>query len=239
MCLFYFFIARGAACPNLNRLQSYCGFESAGMDRRFFAIEDIRTSLEATAVLRSIISHARRTLERYRDCDQSDLQAILDGMNATQADIANRFAYCDFLGGLVHIQVSYVAGEAAWIMLPTSGDNEAARPVDRIALQINGLVCTRAPADAFVAWQSSPGRHSMLMNAEGDAVTGRRVCAKCDEVQHLRDCGQCRLVRYCGRECQRSHWRVGHKPLCTWAKACIDGQFGTTVVLRHTMSAVE
>ena len=30
----------------------------------------------------------------------------------------------------------------------------------------------------------------------------------------LRRCSRCQRVRYCGRECQRAHWRAGHKAEC-------------------------
>ncbi len=30
----------------------------------------------------------------------------------------------------------------------------------------------------------------------------------------LKQCGGCRAVRYCGAECQRAHWREGHKAEC-------------------------
>ena len=199
------------------------------MDRRFVRLDEFRTSPEATALWGHIMSGVRSAMEQHRDCELSELQTILDGMNAAHADITNRFAYCEFLGGLVHIQISHVAGESFWVMLPTSAD---IAPVDRLAMQPNGLVCTRAPADALVAWPSSPGRHDMSINADGGRGFVHRVCANCDETHNLRTCTGCKLVRYCGSQCQQSHWRVGHRPLCKWAKACIDRQFGTTSILR-------
>lgn len=33
----------------------------------------------------------------------------------------------------------------------------------------------------------------------------------------LRRCSSCRNVRYCGRDCQRTHWRSGHREECTRA----------------------
>ncbi len=30
----------------------------------------------------------------------------------------------------------------------------------------------------------------------------------------LKQCGGCRAVRYCGADCQRAHWREGHKAEC-------------------------
>ena len=34
----------------------------------------------------------------------------------------------------------------------------------------------------------------------------------------LKQCGGCRAVRYCGADCQRAHWREGHRSECkAWA----------------------
>ena len=34
------------------------------------------------------------------------------------------------------------------------------------------------------------------------------------EDRKLLKCSRCKRVRYCGRECQRAHWRAGHKAEC-------------------------
>jgi len=34
------------------------------------------------------------------------------------------------------------------------------------------------------------------------------------EDRRLLKCSRCKRVRYCGRECQRAHWRAGHKAEC-------------------------
>jgi len=39
-------------------------------------------------------------------------------------------------------------------------------------------------------------------------------CRTADDDTTLFDCTGCRLVKYCGRECQVKHWRLGHKHLC-------------------------
>lgn len=38
-------------------------------------------------------------------------------------------------------------------------------------------------------------------------------CGKCDKNDAMKRCGACRTVRYCSRECQRTHWPI-HKPTC-------------------------
>ncbi len=39
----------------------------------------------------------------------------------------------------------------------------------------------------------------------------------------LKQCGGCRAVRYCGAECQRAHWREGHKAECKELMAAVGG----------------
>ncbi len=36
----------------------------------------------------------------------------------------------------------------------------------------------------------------------------------CKGALSLKQCGGCRAVRYCGADCQRAHWRAGHKAEC-------------------------
>jgi hypothetical protein len=38
--------------------------------------------------------------------------------------------------------------------------------------------------------------------------------ADVNRVRELRYCGGCRGVMYCGRACQRAHWRAGHRRAC-------------------------
>jgi hypothetical protein len=35
----------------------------------------------------------------------------------------------------------------------------------------------------------------------------------CDEEAEL-SCSKCKMVRYCGKECQSWHWKNGHRPRC-------------------------
>ncbi len=39
----------------------------------------------------------------------------------------------------------------------------------------------------------------------------------------LKQCGGCRAVRYCGAECQRAHWREGHKAECKGLAGVVGG----------------
>jgi hypothetical protein len=39
------------------------------------------------------------------------------------------------------------------------------------------------------------------------------LCAHCGSLG-LKLCGQCREVKYCSKECQKAHWKMGHKTRC-------------------------
>ncbi len=59
--------------------------------------------------------------------------------------------------------------------------------------------------------------------ARGAALPRLRVCggprccnfaSESEGALTFKQCGGCRAVRYCGAECQRAHWREGHKAEC-------------------------
>lgn len=44
-------------------------------------------------------------------------------------------------------------------------------------------------------------------------------CAKCTKLfPNMNQCSRCKIVKYCSRECQSSHWRKVHKESCTKAQ---------------------
>jgi hypothetical protein len=50
-------------------------------------------------------------------------------------------------------------------------------------------------------------------------LTQGEMCANCYVLEKTLDekllkCGQCRLIKYCSRECQREHWKEAHKKQC-------------------------
>ncbi len=49
-------------------------------------------------------------------------------------------------------------------------------------------------------------------------VCGGPGCANfagpCEGALPLKQCGGCRAARYCGADCQRAHWREGHRAEC-------------------------
>ena len=52
-------------------------------------------------------------------------------------------------------------------------------------------------------------------SAESTREAGEHTCAHCGKATtgHAR-CSRCKVAWYCGRECQRSHWRAGHREAC-------------------------
>ena len=45
------------------------------------------------------------------------------------------------------------------------------------------------------------------------------ACSHCGAPDASSRCGQCLETVYCGRECQRAHWKAGHKALCAASEA--------------------
>jgi hypothetical protein len=50
-------------------------------------------------------------------------------------------------------------------------------------------------------------------------LTEGEMCANCYVLEKTLDekllkCGQCRVIKYCSRECQREHWKKAHKKQC-------------------------
>ena len=200
------------------------------MMRHFVAVRAIHANAEARALMVQVMADVIKAFQPHRGCDELELQAVLDIMNAPPIeDVSNRFLYCEFLGGLVHIQFSIVPGEACWVLMPQRCFATPLLPFERVCMQYNGLMCTRAPAAALSAWQDGPGRHQILVNPTRafncDVV---KPCANCVRIRNsgpMRACTGCMLVRYCSPLCQSSHWPV-HKHLCRWARACINNQWG-------------
>lgn len=45
--------------------------------------------------------------------------------------------------------------------------------------------------------------------------SGNMCCARCGTTtEHLSKCSRCRAVWYCGKACQREHWKLEHKRVC-------------------------
>ena len=57
---------------------------------------------------------------------------------------------------------------------------------------------------------------------EGKAPEGK-ICAACGSFEGItlkhKVCSNCKSVYYCSQECQRVHWKNGHKEQCKILKA--------------------
>jgi hypothetical protein len=56
------------------------------------------------------------------------------------------------------------------------------------------------------------------VSKEAESPIPTRQCASCgrgcEKGLRLKPCSRCRNVVYCGNECQRAHWKGGHKESC-------------------------
>ena len=75
--------------------------------------------------------------------------------------------------------------------------------------------------DRPAAGPSSSAAPASLLPPSPSSTTNK-TCANCgvsatllaQDDRKLLMCSQCRSVRYCSRECQRAHWKAGHKAEC-------------------------
>ena len=204
------------------------------LDRRLYVWDELRESAEAMAMMDRLLLLTRRALERYADLSEAELRAMLATMNREGSDFGHRFCYEAFLGGLCHVQFSYLPDEDCFILMPMCSAFPSPRPIDRVAVRINGVMCTRAPEAVSAMHRQSLVNGTSRLHLgdappipEGVPPHGCAYCLRRDH--HLHHC-TCGLVRYCGRTCQRAHWRLGHKALCRWAMSCMAA-FGPSQVM--------
>eukprot|EP00397_Hematodinium_sp_SG-2012_P057228 GEMP01071326.1.p1 GENE.GEMP01071326.1~~GEMP01071326.1.p1 ORF type:complete len:251 (+),score=45.52 GEMP01071326.1:83-835(+) len=62
-------------------------------------------------------------------------------------------------------------------------------------------------------------RASLPTLIEESAARATNACFQCGKTGNLLTCAQCRISRYCTKECQRNHWKKTHKKLCKQMKA--------------------
>jgi hypothetical protein len=62
-------------------------------------------------------------------------------------------------------------------------------------------------------WQPKATDLADTLQSLSDQYKRQSTCANCNTPDAVQTCGQCRVVRYCSRECQKEAWPV-HKPLC-------------------------
>jgi len=56
-------------------------------------------------------------------------------------------------------------------------------------------------------------------DAQPDKSVLKCDATNCDKTNPTHKCGQCKLVYYCGKECQTKHWKEGHKKDCQLTSA--------------------
>ena len=60
---------------------------------------------------------------------------------------------------------------------------------------------------------------SVVGGGDGDNITpDYSRCAACTKKNASNRCAKCKVVKYCGRDCQIKHWKHGHKKRCNKAK---------------------
>eukprot|EP00899_Mesostigma_viride_P018036 jgi/Mesvir1/26233/Mv02409-RA.1 len=85
----------------------------------------------------------------------------------------------------------------------------AARPA---AAAANG---TRASDRRVGRGSGSAGGEARSASHMGGGGPAMKMCWGCEQrVASLLRCGQCRLAGYCSRECQKKHWKEGHREAC-------------------------
>lgn len=66
---------------------------------------------------------------------------------------------------------------------------------------------------AAARWQPKATDLADTLKTLEDQYKRQSTCANCGASDAVQTCGQCRVVRYCNRDCQKEAWPV-HKPLC-------------------------
>lgn len=76
-----------------------------------------------------------------------------------------------------------------------------------------GMLMSSARQVAMTPTSASIAR--TILNANGQKKAVQAECANCtEEMDELQTCGRCMLVKYCGKQCQRQHWKHVHKGDC-------------------------
>ncbi len=96
---------------------------------------------------------------------------------------------------------------------------------DRQLVQLAACLPKPAPSALPLPLAVPPGRGAVLPRLR---VCGNPRCGnfagECESVLPLKQCGGCRTVRYCGADCQRAHWREGHRVECKVMAAAAEGK---------------
>eukprot|EP00899_Mesostigma_viride_P014510 jgi/Mesvir1/2305/Mv19338-RA.1 len=72
-----------------------------------------------------------------------------------------------------------------------------------------------SPSDLGSEGLGPAGASTYSANQGGGGGAAKKACATCGaQATSLSQCGRCRLVHYCSRECQKKHWKEGHREAC-------------------------
>jgi TPR repeat protein len=72
-------------------------------------------------------------------------------------------------------------------------------------------------------------KKKVLYAADGSVLHRHIKCAKCLVEDGRFQCAACRSVSYCSKECQRSHWKAGHKQECVSSPTPHDSMQQSTI----------
>ena len=224
----------GSEFGEASRFFIICCCAAMTFNRRFYTWAELRESDDAMHMMDSVCRTTRRVMERYASLSAEELETMLNTMNRNGTDFGHRFCYQEWLGGLCHVQFSCLLDEDMYMLVPRCQEFPSERPIDRVAMRTNGVVCTLAPeavsAMQRVALQNDTARLHLGGGLPIAIGMPPYACAYCfRRADDLNPCA-CGMVRYCNRRCQRQHWRVGHKALCRWCISCMEA-FGPNEIV--------
>ena len=135
-------------------------------------------------------------------------------MNETVADFAEHFLNRDDIvpSTSTPLPLCYcydVTGAAERASFPLPGGGKYEPPYELSLASIYGC-----PLECGITNSPDGGRH--LCNGKG-------VC-RFDTGLGTARCSRCRSVAYCSPECQRAHWKAGHKTECKRLRAAARNQ---------------
>lgn len=107
------------------------------------------------------------------------------------------------------------ASASASAVHQAAGTSSAAAAVDQAALTISHVIAperdgTRASAAALAAPLAASSASRACANPTCRLPSGASV----GDSKRLKQCSRCEKVRYCSVDCQKAHWRAGHKQAC-------------------------
>ena len=132
-----------------------------------------------------------------------------------------RLTCADIRGGKLPLPyIAYITATTSHQFLPTApGDSSAGRSVGATLAADKDLLkrdthcwnCGKSAEDAVAAGMLG-GKGAGSGSGTGGGKKGKKKAA--DKPANLLSCGRCRVAKYCSAECQKAHWKAGHKQAC-------------------------